>query len=181
MKNSTHTQLVRLSCFLVLGFALGACTSQKLDKKGVNNIALIQKTQRVIRTNCSGNVVSEQVEVVNKPEQWVTVAPETGYQPVDARFYSNTTADSADLISANTTFLVQYQKRDWGMSVMEGSNSVHYQFYACPDKTRKDCKSDTYQSVEEGDLNLAVSYSEEFIGGVSNISAVNCPTPTPHL
>lgn len=169
----------RLVCFLVLGLSLGACTAQKLDKNGTNNIDLVRKTQRVIRTNCVGRVASDEIETVDKPEQWVTIAPNGGYQAMNSEFYNNTLADDADVITDRTTFLVQYHKRDWGMSVTDGINSIHYSFDACPDKTRTDCASSTYKRAEEGDLNLAVTYREEFISSVKTVPAGNCPTPTP--
>lgn len=173
------------SC-LFLGLALGssACGMQlQKDEPGnpgsnPNPVHLERHTQRVIRYDCAGSFVSDQVEVVKKANKWVKVEPNFAQPIVDSSFRNRQSGDSADLIMDHKEFRIKYSNGDLGMKVQPGLNIIDFRFYDCSTAQAGSCPASSRRLQEEGTVSLQVTYAEKHLDGTVEVRET-CPSPSP--
>lgn len=182
--------LIKVSSFvkscLFLGLALGssACGMQlQKDDPGnpgsnPNPVHLERHTQRVVRYNCAGQFVSDQIEVVKKANKWVKVEPNFAQPIVDSSFKNRQSGDSADMIVGHKEFQIKYSNGDLGMKVQPGLNIVDYKFFDCSTAQSGSCPSTGRRLQEAGTVSLQVTYEEKHLEGTLEVRE-SCPQPSP--
>lgn len=167
--------------FIVL---LTGCGATTLDKYSATSIGIQREYQRVIRFDCDNQVISDKIETVRAPTEWVEIPPTRPSRVWSSSFYNTTTRSSAGMIAGNSKFQIDYSWGALNMHVQSGSNTIDYKFYECEEiappipNQSPTCKT-TPRLIEEGNLTINVSYNERTLGGHQEV--VVCEKPRPKI
>ena len=183
-KNSILNSLPKLwlTSLLICGaISVGGCTAQDLSTTGVNQVSLERDYQNVIHTDCSGNVVSQGIETVASPTQWVTITPTHSADTYTWTINDTETNSSPSFLSGYYTFQVDYSYGALNMHVISGTNTINYSFSNCTAWTtdahgNQICEASVVG--ETGTVTINVSYTEKTLPGSVTESDCN-PTPSP--
>lgn len=168
-----------------ISILLFSCGGQLIDKDENNennpeSVDLVRKKQRTLRYNCSGELVSNEIETINHVSKRMEVHPDDDDDlwGFSATIRGNT---KGHLEGSKGIFTIDIAPTVFNLRVYEGLNEVEYKFNYCDDvrvRTITDddgnesketyCASSVYIG-EEGKVYLQVTETVEMIPGEREI------------
>jgi hypothetical protein len=138
-----------------LGLALAlttACSAQRLDKDGVNEVLLEREFARVLRYDCAGALSSDKVEEVSEPSRWLEIVAEESFVVDHAKVTHEarpSDGGSMQYQGSSARFLIHFSNTWLGIRVDEGLNNFDYALFDAAGDER-----------EAGRLQVKVEYRE---------------------
>jgi hypothetical protein len=166
-----------IGCVLVIftGF-LSGCSAEDIsnstDRDNAQTIHLVRKFQMVQRIDCSGSEISNKMETVSSPTDWVEIRPRylTDFESVEFKNLTHPTNYSTR--QGSTKFQVDASYGFLNVHVKPGINQIQYDFYKCYKwVTETATDGSTYtrcidsRSAELGSVYVNITYEETTLSG----------------
>ena len=171
------TKKLTLLSLTSLMLSLIACHSEDISKdsytyEAASTYYLERAFQRVVRYDCSGDIVSDQIETVKSPRKSVRISPHQWDNLYSTKFKNVTLGSPAGAVVGRDTFTIDMAEAVFTMRVREGMNEISYEFYYCEQEVEDDsiegkstrCAHDP-ELREAGTVFINVSYFETYRRG----------------
>ncbi len=165
-----------LGASLLIG--LTACSPNNLNKSDnspgmAKDYLITRQFQRVVRYNCTGQLISDKVETVSPPNIYVQTAPQNGYHLDHADYLNLTTNSRPGCITSQTQFSIDTSPTACNMQVVVGLNQIKYDFYYCDSYITQPNGSANCSAPlkvgESGQLYINIKYQEKSLDGMTEV------------